>query len=99
MHRYYKLLEKLKEVKKQGFLKTHRSGNTGIGKTIEDLLGIEENNVPGPDGGSVELKSARKNSTSMLTLFTKNPGPKGANPQLLKKFGYLSKKPNKQNHL
>jgi len=31
-----------------GFIKTHRTGYTGIGKTLEDLLGIIENNISGP---------------------------------------------------
>jgi hypothetical protein len=38
-------------------VETHRAGSTGIGKTLEDLLGIEENNVPGPDAVGVELQT------------------------------------------
>ncbi len=33
---------RLEEIKEMGFVKTHRAHNTGIGKTLEDLLGIEE---------------------------------------------------------
>ena len=44
---YYKLIKDLKAIKKMGYIKTHRAGNTGIGKTLEDLLGIKENNIPG----------------------------------------------------
>ena len=84
--------KKLKAIKKKGFIKTHRSGPTGIGKTLEDLMGIKENNIPEPDGGNIELKSARKPQTSMLTLFTKSPLPPGANSELLKRFGYTAKK-------
>jgi len=91
---YSELLEGLKKIKKQGFVKTHRTGNTGIGKTLEDLLGIEENNFAGPDGELTELKSARKSAKSMLTLFTKSPLPKSANSTLLQKYGYASKKEN-----
>jgi hypothetical protein len=89
---YEDLIKKLKEIKEKGWIKTHRAGPTGVGKTLEDLLGIEENNVPGPNGEMIELKSARKNASSMLTLFTKSPLPKGANSDLLKKFGYPSGK-------
>ncbi len=71
-----------------GYVKTHRCGPTGIGKTLEDLLGIEENNVPGPNAAMIELKSARKGSKSMMTLITKAPSPPGANSELLKRFGY-----------
>lgn len=73
-----------------GWIKTHRSGTTGIGKTLEDLLGIKENNNIGPDFGVYELKAARKNDNSMLTLFTKSPQPRGINLELLKKYGYSS---------
>ena len=88
MKTFDQLVEEIKKLKKIGFIKTHRSGNTGIGKTLEDLLGIKENNFPGPDGITTELKSARKNSKSMLTLFTKSPDPHGINSELLKNFGY-----------
>ena len=88
MKTFDQLVEEIKKLKKIGFIKTHRSGNTGIGKTLEDELGIEENNFPGPDGITTELKSARKNSKSMLTLFTKSPDPHGINSKLLKNFGY-----------
>ncbi|MBN19068.1 MAG: glycosyl hydrolase [Chloroflexi bacterium] len=88
MKTFDELVEGIKELKERGFVKTHRSGNTGIGKTLEDLLGIEENNFPGPDGIITELKSGRKNSKSMLTLFTKSPDPYGINSELLKNFGY-----------
>jgi len=46
---YQELIEKLKELKRRGFVRTHRRGDTGIGKTLEDVLGIQENNVPGPN--------------------------------------------------
>ena len=88
MKTYEELLKELQKIAKMGYVKTHRSGPTGIGKTLEDLLGIEENNISMADGVDIELKSARKNSTSMLTLFTKSPLPKGANAELLHKYGY-----------
>jgi hypothetical protein len=78
----------MEELKEKGFIKTHRSGTTGIGKTLEDLLGIQENNVQGPDFATYELKSARKNAASMVTLFTKTPQPKGVIGTLLKTYGY-----------
>lgn len=74
-----------------GWIRTHRSGPTGIGKTLEDLLGIVENNIDGPDFGDYELKSCRLDSNSMLTIFTKTPQPKGAANTLRMTFGYSSK--------
>ena len=85
---YPKLVKKLKAINEMGYIKTHRTGNTGIGKTLEDLLEITENNVPGPNAAMIELKSARKNVSSMLTLFTKSPLPPGANSILLERSGY-----------
>ena len=73
-----------------GWIQTHRSGPTGIGKTLEDLLGIIENNIDGPDFGDYELKSCRLDSNSMLTMFTKTPQPKGAIDTLRNVFGYAS---------
>lgn len=79
-----------KKICAQGWIQTHRSGPTGIGKTLEDLLGIAENNIDGPDFGDYELKSCRLNSNSMLTMFTKTPQPRGAAGTLREKFGYAS---------
>jgi len=92
------LKEKLRQIKKMGFVKTHRRGDTGIGKTLEDLLGIKENNIPLPDIGEVaELKSYRKSAKSMMTLFTLEPLPKGGDRDrlLLDNFGY-SKRDNQR---
>jgi len=96
---YNELIQRLKAIKEMGYIKTHRAGNTGIGKTLEDLLGIEENNIPGPNAAMIELKSARKNAKSMLTLFTKSPLPPKANSILLERFGYESARGNKRKEL
>lgn len=90
------LKKKLHDIKSLGFVKTHRQGDTGIGKTLEDLLGIKENNIPLPDIDEVaELKAYRKSAVSMLTLFTLEPQPKGGDRDrtLLDNFGY-SKREN-----
>ena len=80
------------EVKLLNWVQTHRSGPTGVGKTLEDLLEIPENNLDEPDFGEYELKAARKNNNSMLTMFTKAPEPARSNRVLLDKFGYSSDK-------
>jgi len=82
---------KLEEIKALRFVKTHRPGDTGIGKTLEDLLKIKENNIPLCDIGTIaELKTYRKDASSMLTLFTLEPKPPGGDRDrlLLDKFGY-----------
>lgn len=83
-------IREFQKIKERGWVKTHRSGPTGIGKTLEDLLGIPENNIDGPDFGDYELKSCRLDSKSMLTIFTKTPQPKGAANTLRMTFGYSS---------
>lgn len=86
-----KLKEQLEKIKALGFVKTHRAHDTGIGKTLEDLLGIKENNLRFPDIGDVELKAKRIDSGSMLTVATKSPEPKGVNKVLFEKYKYLDK--------
>ena len=44
------LISRLNEIKNMGWVKNAREGNCGgIGNTLEDLLGIEENNLPIPN--------------------------------------------------
>jgi len=82
------LVQKLKKIKKIGFIPTHRVNDTGIGKTLEDLLEIPENNFRLPDVGEIELKAKRIDSQSMLTIATKSPEPKGVNRLLFEKLKY-----------
>ena len=96
------LKKKLKNIKSLGFVKTHRQGDTGIGKTLEDLLEIRENNIPLPDiDGIAELKAYRKSAVSMLTLFTLEPQPKGGDRDriLLDNFGYSNRKNGRSKEL
>ncbi len=75
------------ELKAKGWIKSNRKHNTGIGKTLEDYLGITENNISLPDFGVMELKSQRIKTSSMMTLFTKSP--EGiTNAEIRRKFGY-----------
>lgn len=84
-----KFKEKMLGIKKKGYIPSHRSGDTGVGKTFEDELGIEENSIQAADLGSVEVKANRKNSTSKVTLFTKAPKKRGVNNKILRKtYGY-----------
>ncbi len=83
-------IREYKKIKAMGWIRTHRPGPTGIGKTLEDLLGIVENNLDQPDFGDYELKSCRIGSNSMLTMFTLAPSPDGANTYLRLKYGYQS---------
>ncbi|MDE3058465.1 MAG: hypothetical protein KGJ59_10970 [Bacteroidota bacterium] len=63
---------RFEKVKEKGWVKSKRKGPTGVGQTLEQLLGMKENNVALPDLGTVELKAHRIGSASMITLFTFN---------------------------
>ena len=80
------LIQRLKEISKQGWIPNSRHGNAGgIGNTLEDLLEIEENNLPIPNASEWELKSQRLATTSLTTLFHSEPSPRAVKfvPQVL----------------
>ncbi len=87
-----KLIEKFKEIAKLGWIENGRFGNHGgIGNTLEDLLGIEENNLPIPNAAEWELKAQKKNISSLTTLFHSEPSPRAIKfvPSiLLPKYGW-----------
>jgi len=80
------LITKLKEISAMGWVPNARHKNHGgIGNTLEDLLGIKENNLPIPNAAEWELKAQRLNSTSLTTLFHTEPSPRAVRfvPQVL----------------
>ena len=80
------LIAELKKISALGWIENKRHGNQGgIGNTLEDLLGITENNLPIPNAAEWELKSQRINTTSLTTLFHFEPSPRaiGFVPQML----------------
>ncbi|MCY4223777.1 MAG: MvaI/BcnI family restriction endonuclease [Bacteroidetes bacterium] len=83
--------QRLQEIKDLGFIPTEREGPTGIGYTLEQQLGITENNLPIPDiGGRVEIKSTRSNANNLITLFTFNRGVWKLNQKdIIEKWGYI----------
>ncbi len=87
-----RLIDKLKEIVASGWIRNARHGNVGgIGNTLEDLLGIKENNLPIPNAAEWELKAQRIDSSSLTTLFHMEPSPRaiGFVPQvLLPKYGW-----------
>ena len=87
-----KLIDELRKIKTMGWIKNARKGNAGgIGNTLEDLLGIEENNLPIPNAAEWELKTQRIETSSLTTLFHMEPSPRAIKfvPQVfLLKFGW-----------
>jgi hypothetical protein len=94
------LIIKLKKIKDTGWIENARHGNSGgVGNTIEDILGIKENNLPLPNAAEWELKCQRKNSSSLTTLFHLEPSPRALRfvPQiLLVNYGWKHKEAGKK---
>lgn len=83
-----KMIARFREVKSMGYIPSHRTSDTGIGKTFEDCVGVAENNINAPDLFGFEIKAHRENSSSYVTLFTRRPSfPDDANSILNTKFG------------
>lgn len=77
------LIDAIKDIFQEGWhksiKKTRDTRNDGaVGNTIENLLGIKENNLPIPNTQEWELKGQRANSTSLVTLKHIEPSPKAA---------------------
>lgn len=71
------LIAKFKEIEAMGWVENKRQGNDGgVGNTLEDLLGIPENNLPIPNAAEWELKAQRANTSSLVTLCHMEPSPR-----------------------
>lgn len=92
--RLKEVIDRLQEIKNKGFVPSLRKGPTGIGYTFESLFGIQENNIPIPDiGGRVEIKTVRRDSQSLITLFTFNRGVWHIKQkELIQRYGYIDEK-------
>jgi len=86
------LISALKDIRNKGWIPNERRGNAGgVGNTLEDLLGITENNLPIPNAAEWELKCQRGNTSSLTTLFHMEPSPRAIRfiPNiLLPKYGW-----------
>jgi len=89
------LIEEFKKICAKGWIENRRGSNDGaVGNTLEDLLGIPENNLPIPNAAEWELKSQRANTTSLTTLFHMEPSPRAAKivtNMLLPNYGWQHK--------
>ena len=94
------LIEKFKEIYALGWIENKRGRNDGaVGNTLEDLLGIAENNLPIPNAAEWELKAQRANTTSLVTLCHIEPSPRAAKlvaQVLLPKYGWPHKEAGKK---
>lgn len=84
-----KFREAFEAVRNAGEHKSKRSNSTGIGKTLEDAIGVLENNIDAPDLHGFEIKGQRALTESLVTLVTKSPtSKKKVNAYLRQNFGY-----------
>lgn len=90
------LKKELREIAERGWIQSHRDTQTkrndgAAGNLLEQLLGIEENNLPLPNAAEWELKVQRSSTSSLMTLFHMEPSPRGMKfvpSVLLPKFGW-----------
>ncbi len=62
------------------------NGSGAPGRYLEDLLGIDENNADSPDLGDWEIKF--HGGTALLTLFHKDPEPRGIIRTMVHEHGW-----------
>ncbi|MDR0724542.1 MAG: MvaI/BcnI family restriction endonuclease [Prevotellaceae bacterium] len=93
-------MNEFKKIAQMGWIENARKGNTGgIGNTLEDLLGIEENNLPIPNAAEWELKTQRLETSALTTLFHIEPSPRAIKfvPQiLLSNYGWRHQEAGKK---
>ena len=86
------LFDKIKEINKLGFVESIGTSDSGVGETLEHLLGIKRNPSKKPDYKGIELKTSREYKPNRTTLFTKVPDWKNSkgmtNLKLIKEYGY-----------
>lgn len=87
------LYKKYKAIENLGWIKTKRSGTSGIGYTFECLIGKVEENFPIPDFQGIEIKTSRHNSWGKIHLFHATPDGDYLFPikDILEKLGYPDK--------
>lgn len=97
------LLDKLREIHARGFIRGVSRGDTNVGMTLENLLGISPNAEKTPDYKGIELKASRrlgkkikdasKLGSRRIQLFTQTPdwtrSPMQA-ADILNRFGYYN---------
>lgn len=94
------LIEKLRAIRARNWVPNARQGNVGgVGNTLEDLLGIKENNLPIPNAAEWELKCQRADTSALITLFHMEPSPRALNfvpTVLLPKYGWAHQEAGKK---
>jgi hypothetical protein len=99
------LLGMIEGVSRLGFIPSLRSGDTGVGMTLESQLGIATNSNRAPDFRGIEIKAKRisgRAASGRVTLFSQVPdwnlSPIGSAWNLLSQYGYLRNGKLRLNH-
>lgn len=81
------------KIKKKGWIKSERTGSTGIGYTFEKHIMKKEENFPIPDYKSIEIKTMRYFSKRKIHLFNTTPDGDFLFPikKILNTLGYPDK--------
>lgn len=87
---------KMREIINKWHLGTRQGNDGDPGNTLEDLLGIQENNFSLPDFGRIEIKTKKSEGGGLLTLFHKEPKPSASVPKLLLSMGWRHQKAGKK---
>ena len=86
------LIQKLKKISSQGYIKSMVNSDTGVGRTLENLLGIEMNSSKTPDYKGIELKSFRDKKNNRKGLYAQVPNWElskfKSRVEILDNFGY-----------
>lgn len=69
----HNLYNEFRRIKEMGWIKSRRTGSTGIGMTFEDLLGKKEDMASLPDYQGIEIKTRRYYTNMFINLFSASP--------------------------
>ena len=98
--KHYTLDSLIDKAKSDVMDKWHREGRAGndgsAGNTLEDLLGVEENNLKLPDWGEIEIKTKKREAQSLITLLHREPLPPASIPKLILSLGWRHKEAGKK---
>ncbi len=90
------LLGKIRNAASNKLIPSVRHGDTGIGATLEGILGIPINSSKGPDYKGIEIKTHRatgRRQNTRQTLFARVPdwdiSPLKSSTEILEHFGYF----------
>lgn len=91
---HLELLEAMRSISAQGWIKGIKSGSTAVGHLLETELGISANSSKNPDYKGIEIKAsaAKAKDGGRVNLFAKVPtwpiSPLKSSSEILNNFGY-----------